>query len=487
MHFVTIEGHIAGRESVKKLLIAVLVLVLLYPLLPWVLGRTIEQRVGAYTDQLQDQMPYMTIVQTHFTRGWFSSDQDITIGGAGPVTGTPGSQLTIHNVIHHGPICGLGCIGLAHVETHFVWPAAAQASVTKVFGQAEPVTIQTRLHLLGGITTTLASPPLADVVVDADTHLTSSGFTFTIDQGAAADKLSMHGELPKISYRGGKLELELDGAAFASHSQRLLRSLYRGESVFALPKLAATGPQGSVTIDDVHLTTRSSDAVGFYTLSVQIGSGAIVTQPLTLTSTDFDFSYRHLPTDALESLIAALGAVNHDGATAPVERAAKLTAVLRDKAPPLLLQQPEFTLDRFRLRDAAGGLLVTGSVRLVGFVAADLAPDADPKALLRRVRVAIDLSGELAFLESLPNGATLSAQVQSFAQQGLATVDKGHFHSKVEFADGKLTFDGQPAPMGPGAALPGAPPAPPAVAPPANAPHPTLPRAPRASRPLTTT
>ena len=59
----------------KKSLLALLVLVLLYPALPWGLGRTIEQRVDAYTDQLQDQMPYMSIIQTRFTRGWFTSDE----------------------------------------------------------------------------------------------------------------------------------------------------------------------------------------------------------------------------------------------------------------------------------------------------------------------------------------------------------------------------------------------------------------------------
>jgi uncharacterized protein YdgA (DUF945 family) len=447
---------------VKKSLLALLVLVLLYPALPWVLGRTIEQRVDAYTDQLQDQMPYMSIIQTRFTRGWFTSDEEITIGGGTPVPGLPGGALTIHNVIHHGPICGFDCLGLARVDTHFVFPPGAQASIAKIFGKAEPVTIQTRLHLQGGLTTTLASPPLADVTLDDGSRVTSSGFTFTVEQAAQAERLAMRGNLAQIRYRNHKgMQIELDGAAFTSDSQRLLRSLYSGDAAFNVEKIAVSGlPQGAATLSDMHLTTRSSAAAGFLTVTIAFGSGHIETKPLTLTSTDFDFSYRHLDTEALESLTAALGLVNHDGAIAPADRGEKLAAVLRDKAPALLLQAPEFTVDKIRLRNDAGALQITGSLKLVGFAAADLGPDAGLKALLQKLHAEVDLACDQAFLASLPNGAGLSAQLQSFVQQGLATLEHGQFHSKLVFADGKLTFNGQSPPTPAAPPTPGAPPAP---------------------------
>ncbi len=458
----------------KKFLIALLLVVLLYPAIPWLLGRTIEQRVGEYTEQIQQQLPYVSIVQTQFTRGWYSSTQDITIGGAAPVVGVPGSQVTIHNVIHHGPICGLACIGLARVETHFVFPATAQASVAKIFGKAEPVTIETRLHLLGGLTTTLASPPLSDVALDGGARVTSSGLSFTVEQGARADGLAMHGDLAQIRYRDrGATAIELDGASFESHSQRLLRSLYAGDGAFTVHKLAVDGlPQGSFSVSDLHVTTRTSaeadakagGAAGFVAVTVQFGTGEIATKPLTLTSTDFDFSYRHLNADALESLTAALGAVNHDAATLPAQRGEKLAAVLRDKAPALLLQDPVFTVDRLHMQDAGGALLVTGSVRLAGFAAADLGPAAEPKALLQKLQVSLDLTCDQAFLASVPNGPVLTAQLQAFVQQGLATLEHGQFHSKLAFADGKLTFNGQPPPT------PATPPAPASRPPIATAP-----------------
>jgi uncharacterized protein YdgA (DUF945 family) len=433
---------------VKKFLLALLVLVLLYPVVPWVLGRSIEQRVAAYTDQLQDQMPYLSIIQTRFTRGWFTSDQEITIGGGTPVPGLPGGALTIHNVIHHGPICGFGCLGLARVDTHFVFPPGAQASIAKIFGKAEPVTIQTRLHLQGGLTTTLASPPLADVALDDGSRVTSSGVTFTVDQAAQAERLAMRGNLAQIRYRDRRgMQLELDGAAFTSDSQRLLRSLYSGAAAFNLEKFAVSGlPQGAAALSDLHLTTRSSADAGFLTVTIAFGTGHIETKPLTLTATDFDFSYRHLNAEALESLTAALGLVNHDAAIAPADRGEKLAAVLRDKAPALLLQAPEFTVDKIRVRNDAGALQITGALKLVGFVAADLAPDAGLKALLQRLHAEFDLACDQAFLVSLPNGAGLSAQLQSFVPQGLATLEHGQFHSKLVFADGKLTFNGQAPP-----------------------------------------
>jgi uncharacterized protein YdgA (DUF945 family) len=455
---------------VKKFLLALLVLVLLYPAVPWVLGRTIEQRVAAYTDQLQEQMPYVSIIQTRFTRGWFTSDQEITLGGGAPVPGLPGGVVTIHNVIHHGPICGFACLGLARVDTHFVFPAGAQASIAKVFGKAEPVSIQTRLHLLGGLTTTLASPPLADVALDDGGHVASSGLTLTIDEAAAAERLAMRGNLAQLRYRGhGGVEIELDGAAFSSNSQRLLRSLYSGDAAFNLEKFALSGlPQGAATLNDLHLTTRTRADAGLLTVSIAFGSGPIATKPLRLASTEFDFSYRHLNAEALESLTAALGLVNHDGAIAPADRGQRLAAVLRDKAPALLLQAPEFTVDKIRLRNDTGALQITGSLRLVGFVAADLAPAADPKALLQKLRVDVDLACDQAFLASLPNGALLTAQLQAFVQQGLATRDNGQFHSKLEFAAGKLTFNGRAPPTPPTPVAPPSPVAPTTPATPAT-------------------
>jgi len=446
---------------VKKVLIAVVVILLLYPAAPWLLGRTIEQRVDEYTDQMQQQMPYLRIIQTQFTRGWFTSEETITIGGGTALTGLADSPVTIHNLIRHGPICGLACIGLARVETHFVFPAAAQASIAKIFGKAEPVTIETRLHLAGGVTTTLASPPLADVRVGDGGTLASSGFAFTVEQGAGAERLAMRGNLAQVRYRGSRsLDVELDGAAFESHSQRLLRSLYTGDAAFTVAKLALTGlPQGDLSLGELHVTTRSGADAGFLTLTVSVGSGQIATKPLTLASTDFDFSYRHVDAEALESLTAALGAVNHAGAMQPTQRGAELAAVLRDKAPALLLRNPEITIDRIRLRDSAGALLITGSLSLAGFVAADLGPDADPKALLQKLHASFDLECDQAFLASLPNGAILTMQLQALVQQGLATLERGQFHSKLEFADGKLTLNGHAPPLPPALRTPPAPPA----------------------------
>jgi len=433
---------------VKKVLIAVVLALLCYPLIPWVLGRTIEQRVGAYTDQLQERLPYVRIEQTRYTRGWYRSEQDLRIGGATPALGLSGASVTIHNVIHHGLWCGLTCVGLARIETHLEFPAATQASLVKLFGKTEPLSVQTRLHLFGGLTTTLTSPPLPDVALDDGTHVASSGGAFSIDQGAHADRLAMRGHLLRLSVHGrGALRVELGDALFESHAERLLRSLYVGDGAFTLAECTLAGlPPGTVRVTDLHATSKTSAEAGFATVAIRFGTGQITSKPLTLAATDFDFSYGHLNAEALESLTAGLVAVNRDTTLPAAAHGAQLAAVLRDKAPALLAQDPVFTVDRIRLRNAAGALLVTGKIRLPGFVAADLAADADPKALVQKLQVAFDLAVDQAFLASVPNGAALTAQLDNFVQQGLATLDHGQFHSQFAFAGGKATFNGRSAP-----------------------------------------
>jgi len=113
----------------KKLLLTVVVLVLLYPTVPWLLGRAIESRVTEITGDISQQAPYLTVVESHYKRGWYTSEQDVTIEALGGMTpgqaataalASPTGQpvrFTIHNVIHHGLVCGATCIGLARIDS----------------------------------------------------------------------------------------------------------------------------------------------------------------------------------------------------------------------------------------------------------------------------------------------------------------------------------------------------------------------------------
>jgi hypothetical protein len=148
----------------KKILITVAVLLLLYPVAVWLLGFAIEQRIESLADQGQLMVPQLRLVQKtrhgvltsdedssyelgstlkitrHYHRGWYNSVDEATVEmssatldalpalkPAVATTVSGGSEHTsfrfsLRTVIHYGPLCGSKCFALAGTETHVSGP-----------------------------------------------------------------------------------------------------------------------------------------------------------------------------------------------------------------------------------------------------------------------------------------------------------------------------------------------------------------------------
>lgn len=63
----------------KGWIIAIVLIVLLYPAIAWVLGYSIEQRSNAFAQEFNDSNSYMKISGNRFHRGWYVSDQERTL------------------------------------------------------------------------------------------------------------------------------------------------------------------------------------------------------------------------------------------------------------------------------------------------------------------------------------------------------------------------------------------------------------------------
>src|SRR5580698_9779694 len=122
------------------------------------MGRIIESRSTTAMAEMSDQAPYITVIENKYHRGWYTSEQDLTISlfaaqmaGLAPLAGgnseafAKGIPVTVHSVIHHGPICGLSCFALAHVDSHLILSNEAKAAITLIYGSVEPLTISSRL------------------------------------------------------------------------------------------------------------------------------------------------------------------------------------------------------------------------------------------------------------------------------------------------------------------------------------------------------
>jgi len=491
----------------KRILITVAVLVLLYPVVVWLMGFAIEERIERLLDQGQLIVPQLHLIQEtrhgvltsdenssyelgsrlkvtrHYHRGWFSSVDEATVETSSaaldalpalrPAVATTlsgGSERTpfrfsLRTVIHHGPLCGSKCFALAGAETHVSFTGLLQASLTRLFGNEEPITIRSRFAFFGGGSATMSSPAFEHAQIGQDVRLSWGGLDGTMHYGARQDWYDVAATAPSLRLEGAKGTLQIDGMSLDVRAKRALRTLYQGDSRMELKRLSVTGTDKArqFTVNDLLFASENHAQDRFMSASYQLGAGAVVTQPLTLSSAHVDLTWKHLGLDSLESLIAAMRAAGQqqNASVPPAARAQSMMAALKQPLEALLLEQPEMDFDRVSVATAQGQGLVTGVIRLVGVSAADFEA---PALLLRRLDVRLDLAIDEAFLSSLPGaGANALTQLQPMIDQGYITRSNGALRTQILFRGGQPTLNGKP--FNPAAMRPAVP-APPGGAPP---------------------
>jgi uncharacterized protein YdgA (DUF945 family) len=448
---------------VKKIVLgAIAVLVLAYPLLSWLMGFAVERRVNEPLEQMRTTMPYVRVVQKTFRRGWFSSEQDLTLEMFGNLPAAPAAappklfpfQLTLHSVIRHGPVCGWACVGVAHTETHAVVSGAVQEFLKAVFGSAEPLHLETRLGFFGGGSVTLSSPSVQDAALKDGAHLSWGGLSFKNLFTAGYGSYALSGSVPQTVYAGadGK-RIEVGNLVLNAHSHRVLRTLYAGDSSLTVERIGFSSPPpaaGNVSVNEVRVSTQSSSSGGYMNIASKASTGAVVTAPLTLTAMHFDFSLQHLEMTSLEAMGAALRGIDQGSVLTPQERTAKMIEAIKEPGISFLSHQPELGIDRVSIATPDGEARVSGVVRLQGVVPADFAEGTDPKSLIQKLDADLDCGIDDGFLRSLPaSGAQIAAQLQALAAQGLFSHEKGKFQTKLAFHQGTATFNGKAFPHAP--------------------------------------
>ena len=453
----------------KVLLSAAVAILIAYFFTSWQLGFAIQKQVTEQLEQLKARAPYIQVVANTSKRGWFVSEQDLTFelfrnpagasAAAAPLS-TP-IQIKIHNVIWHGPICGVTCVGLARVRTHVNFGPALQGYLASAFGSAEPLHIESRMGFGGGGTATVSSPAIKDAVLSNGARIGWGGFELKSEFARDYNSYSLHGSMPKVSYASvDGTQVEVDDLDLVAHSKRALRTLYAGDSEFTVGRTSISAPKAGVAVlSDVRSSYQSTVNDGYLNMVDKTSVGAITAASLSFSGAHFDFSLNHLEMNSLEQLSAAMQKVNQDISLPPAQRSQNLLAAVKEPGIAFLSHSPQLSLDRFSIATGGGEARLSGTLTLNGVAEADFAAGADPKAIIQKLGADLEMSIDDAFLNGLPNGARMTAQLQSFADQGLATHANGKFHTKIAFHGGVTTFDGKSLPQPAAPPVPHAPPA----------------------------
>lgn len=472
----------------KRILGALVALLLLLCVAPGVLGRFAEARINRGLDALDAKAPYLQIAERHWTQGWFRSHQEVVwefvapqmppppegapatgaeaeapaseapAAQAGeapaepaPAPATPAESLrfTVRNEVLHGPVLWTSGLGLARMDTRLVLSDAWREKVVKFFGTDEPWRISTRVAFFGGGTTTISGDKRTIDVAKIDSRqegsLSWDDFRLSMSLSRKAKSFDIDGRQPRIEFKNAQgVQVVMSGITVEGEGERIVGDLYESDVTLAAAKLAVSGVKGQNFEVAELLYEQDGDHSGdFMDYATRAGTGSIDSPQLrelklAMKETHFDMSFRHLHIPTLEKLIAA---INQSATTQPQDMQAAQQQVLGplvEHGMELLRHEPELVLDRIGFATGAGAGWIKGSIKLTGLPAEDASLSLP--ALMQGLQVDIRIEADQAMLEGFPNGATLLGLA---VDQGMATRDGKKLVSRIEYKNGQLTINGK--------------------------------------------
>jgi len=482
----------------KKIVIAVVVLVALLVVAPWGIGKLAEKRIDHGLVQLTELAPYLKVVDNKYTTGWFKSEQVVTFEAFGPwmkalnevmkkggdaavaeqpeipasepaaesesgevpppdaVPPTEDSaespaipelplRFTVRNEILHGPVLGLSGLGIARVNSHIVLSDEVRKEIAKIFGPKDPLEVSTRVGFFGGGTTTFKSEGRTIKPEKDKVEITWETFKVAVGYSGNADNFDVDGKWPKFEVKNTAenayfvmTDMTIDGDA-----KRARGDLYDGNFTFGIDKLSAIGKE-AFELENLSLTEVIETKDDFTGVSIKMGTGELRAKELkdmgiTLKEIHYDVGVRRLHTETLAKMVTEMKAIYGQPLTNVEALDKVMFAPFKEGGAELLKYDPEFYIDRIGIVTADGNGFIKGVVTLKGATADDFGSGS--MGLIGKIHadITIDLSEKM--IQKFPNGSTGAG---AMVDAGYAKREGDRLICKIVFDKGQLTVNGKP-------------------------------------------
>jgi uncharacterized protein YdgA (DUF945 family) len=377
----------------------------------------------------------------------------------------PPIQITVKTEIQHGPLPGFSTFGAGSAKTVIVFDDATQQKLAAAFGGKQPVDVQT-LYSFGGGGQSLVTSPSFKFSFPGKTEggkntLSSDGLTLSVDFARGLERYSLKGEAPRFELLDeGGAKIVFAGLKIESTQQRMFVDeplLYSGSQRFALAEMTAVpGQEGGakVGLKDLSYDVSIPAAGEHIDLIAKIGAGEFKVGEQNFGPAHYDFTVKHVHARKLAAL--------HRGAMAlyskpmPVndaEQMGQLFEPLKKLALDLVMENPEFSLDRLSLHTADGDASISARVKL-----SDAKPEdfANPMMLMAKIDFGADLTLPAALIATLQGGGAASEEetlmrkqateqsIASVVEQGYATNESGILKTRIAFRGGQLLVNDKP-------------------------------------------
>ncbi len=439
----------------KKGLIAALVLAAILLLAPNALGRFAESRSDAMLDGMAGYLPYLTIVERDWERGWFTSRQRVTFESNITGEGEARPRFTLHNDVLHGPLLGLSGLGAARVKTRIDLPPEMQAEIRESFGPEPALEMTTRVGFLGGGSTVLTSRGRT-ASDEEGVEISYETVKFEVDFNRDFSRFGIDSRMPRVEMLDADGQrILLDRLTFKGEADRIdgYQNLYETDFGLRIRELSVTGAGDDIRLKDAHYEAEIDVDEGWLTAKLKIGSdavegAAVQTAGVAIQSVHYDLSLRHLHAQTVDAIYTSMQDIytrvpfeqsSSDPQVVDEAMAESIAAPLRQHAGTLLAHDPELSLDRIGIATSDGEAVLKGVIRLVGMSEQDF-QFAGFLGALGKLQADLTLEIDEALAAKLPNGAFLS---ETGVAAGYLLREEGKLLSRIGLDSGALTINGQ--------------------------------------------
>ncbi|WP_328698634.1 YdgA family protein [Craterilacuibacter sinensis] len=464
--------------------------------------------------KLLSAMSMFTIKSHSYQRGWFSSTETTELElnkrllgpylGALPDNLRPllGGTLRYTNKIQHGPLPGLASFNLmparALVTTEFDMSPATRKTLSRFFGEAEPITVTNRLGFGGGGELKVNIPKFDYEETLAGVKMNWQGFDLKVDYGRGFKEYLLEADSPGfVLDAASKGRFAFDGVRYVSDvrpgdsgvrlgtgelnvnnvklgwKEAIPYSIKLNELIYLVTRVRVgefINPSGELKPSNVELTKLNyqivtSEQDQFVNTRGKLGFETFRYDEQKYGPLKLDISANHLHGPTLVKLDQELSKIPFEN-IAPADMRKRYIDTILKNGVPLLQNDPKLVVHQLELGLPSGMSSLTGSMAIKGFQEADLKSpltfisrfivDADvslPKPALETMVVAqarnlftVDASAEdqpdMAEIDDLAK-SLLDAQLAEWADKKLIKFDGKQVSTKLDFQGGVLKINQQ--------------------------------------------
>ncbi len=394
-----------------------------------------------------DAKRILTIRQTGFQRGWFSSrgKVEIAIAGLAELADIP-ATLVLDLDISHGPLLpapdGLK-LGLAYavIEPELGGTqTAGPASGENIDPNALPITLfaafDGAVELSVEVDNFQAGNEQLQLIVRDLRGTSRIGANQSADAALELDSLA-------LSATDGSVDVTIQNMRFSGSEFDTAQAIATGQSSISIDRIISAAPL-PVTMHSLvadYSLAHDPDASGYLKLSQQFGIEGM-DWDLPVSALQWQFQLSNLNPELLANYLLLLQQSQQRAGTAPEQAAEQVTAIGQDLLLGLIGESLSFD-NAFDIDALAGNHSMQINIAWPGLPGVTDLQSLDLQEALQTVQIRLTLDADHAALMNSPFAQT----VIDYERPGFLFIDNGRVRSTIQLANGVLNINGQLTPL----------------------------------------